>query len=69
MSAKAWKFEGPAAVPSQAHWYLELVAGIETGFAPHDEISEEQYDAAPPQTKRNIDELVERGVLVASEEA
>ena len=47
----------------------ELVAGIETGFAPHDEISEEQYDAAPPQTKRNIDELVERGVLVASEEA
>jgi len=66
---KVWKFEGRAAVPSQAHWYLELVEGLEQQFAPHDTITEEQYDVAPPQTKRNIDQLVEREVLVTSEEA
>jgi hypothetical protein len=64
---RVWKFEGPAAV-APLRWYLELTEGFETPFSPHDVISEEQYEAAPPQTKRNIDQLVERGVLVASEE-
>ena len=62
-----WKFEGPAAV-APLHWYLELTEGVEKQFGVHDTISQEQYDAAHAQTKRNIDQLVERGVLVTGEE-
>ena len=63
---KVYKFEGPAAV-TPLHWDLELIEGLEKQFAPHDAFTEELYDTAPPQTKRNIDQLVERGVLVTSE--
>ena len=68
MASTGWKFEGPNAAPNGAHWYLELSEGKESAFGIHDMVKAEDYEAAPPETKRNIDQLVERGVLVPSEE-
>jgi hypothetical protein len=71
--SKAFKFEGPGAMPPLAspltHWYLPLSEkDNDHQFGVHDVITQEQYDAGSPDLKRKIDQLVnETKVLVVVE--
>jgi hypothetical protein len=61
-----YEFSGPNAGPEYS-WLVELASGPRT-FHRHDVITGAEFEGASGETKRNIEGLVARGVLVAKED-
>lgn len=54
-------FDGPAA-GAEYTWIVELASGPRS-CRRHDVITAEEFAGASPETKRNVEGLVERGIL------
>ncbi len=59
-------FNGPAAGADYT-WIVDLATGSKS-FHRHDEITGAEFSSASPETKRNIEGLVARGVLTTNED-
>jgi hypothetical protein len=59
-------FDGPAA-GAEYTWIVDLPTGSRS-FHRHDEITGDDFSGASPETKRNIEGLVSRGILTTHED-